>query len=136
MTEQLSKGGGSMSRLTTRRIAALALLFGLSLVAVSGCRGSDGGAGSGTAPAVESNGSEGSVAPDYGSEDPVAPDYRSDEPSGSDYGSSEPTGSDHGSTELSGSDPEPSTDPCAFPDDPLCSRTPVKVPPPSISNWP
>jgi hypothetical protein len=104
-----------MSRLMTRRIVALALLFGLSLVTVSACGGSDGG-GSGTAPAVESNGSDG----------PAVPDYGSDEPTGSDYGSDEPTGSD----------PEPSTDPCAFGGDPLCSRTPIKVPPPDISNWP
>lgn len=104
-----------MSRLMTRRIVALALLFGLSLVTVSACGGSDGG-GSGTAPAVESNGSDG----------PAVPDYGSDELTGSDYGSDEPTGSD----------PEPSTDPCAFGGDPLCSRTPIKVPPPDISNWP
>jgi hypothetical protein len=114
-----------MSRLMTRRIVALALLFGLSLVTVSACGGSDGG-GSGTAPAVESNGSDG----------PAVPDYGSDEPTGSDYGSDEPTGSDYGSDEPTGSDPEPSTDPCAFGGDPLCSRTPIKVPPPDISNWP
>lgn len=106
MTKHLSREDGSMSRLMTRRIVVLALLSGHSLVTVSGCRRSDGGDSSGTAPTVESRGSEGPVAPDHGSDEPRE------------------------------SDPEPSTDPCAFEGDPLCPHSTIKVPPPSISNWP
>ena len=106
-----------MSQPVTKRILTLALLMGLSLVAVSGCGGSDGGGGSATVPTVESNGSE---------EEPVVPDYGSDESAESEYGSEESTVPDQ----------QPSTDPCAFPGDPLCPDTPVKVPPPDISNWP
>ena len=95
----------------------MAVLFGLSLVTIAGCGGGDSGDGSGTVPAVESNGSE---------EEPLAPDYEYDESAESEYGSEEPAVPDQ----------QPSTNPCAFPGDPLCPDTPVKVPPPDISNWP
>jgi hypothetical protein len=124
---QILKQGGVWMTPLIRRIAALALVFGLLLVAVSGCRGSGRKEDSDTVPAVGSNESE----------RPVAPDYRSGESAGSDSGSSganESTGSDYGSDESTA--PDSSTDPCAFPDDPLCSRNPIKVPPPDISNWP
>jgi hypothetical protein len=110
--------------LMIRRIAAPTLLVGLLLVAISGCRGSDGTEESDTVPAVGSDGSERSVAPEYGSGESTGSDYGPNEPNGSDYGSDESTA------------PDSYTDPCAFSDDPLCSHTPVKVPPPNISNWP
>ena len=116
-----------MSQPVTKTILILALLMGLSLVAVSGCGGSDGGGGSATVPTVESNGSE---------EEPVVPDYGSDESAESEYGSEESAEPGYGSEESTVPDQQPSTDPCAFPGDPLCPDTPVKVPPPDISNWP
>jgi hypothetical protein len=122
--------------LMVRRIAALALLFALFLITVSGCRGSDATGESSTVPAVGSDGSERSVAPDYGSSESTASDYGSDESTGSDYGSNEPNGSAYGSDDSTASDSGSSTDPCAFQGDQLCPDTPVKVPPPNISNWP
>jgi hypothetical protein len=126
-----------MARLMTKRIAMMAVLFGLSLVTIAGCGGGDSGDGSGTVPAVESNGSE---------EEPLAPDYEYDESAESEYGSEEPAvpddgydesaESEYGSEEPAVPDQQPSTNPCAFPGDPLCPDTPVKVPPPDISNWP
>jgi hypothetical protein len=100
-----------MSRLITRRVAALVLAFGLSLVAVSGCGGDDPGRGSRVnAPAVEP-------------ESPADPVTEPEQP--------DPV------TEPEQPDPatEPTTNPCAFPGDPLCSDTPLKVPPPDFSGW-
>jgi hypothetical protein len=105
----------------------LAVLFGLSLVTIAGCGRGDSGDGGGTVPTVESNGSaEESVAPDYAPDESAEPGYGSDESAASEYGSEEPAVPDQ----------QPSTNPCAFPGDPLCPRTPVEVPPPDISNWP
>jgi hypothetical protein len=128
MTTQLSEGSRSMGRLMTKRITTLAVLFGLSLVTIAGCSGSDGGDGSVTVPPIESNGSE-------SEEEPVTPDYGSDESAEPEYGSGESVEPGYGSDESAIPD-QPSTNPCAFPGDPLCPDTPVKVPPPDISNWP
>jgi hypothetical protein len=112
-----------MTRLI-RRIAALVILFGLSLIAVSGCRGSDSTEDIVTVPSVRSGESERSVAPDYGSVESTESKYGPNESHGSGNGSHESTA------------PDSSTDPCAFWDDPACPHTPIKVPPPDISNWP
>jgi hypothetical protein len=133
MTAQRNEGGRSVARFRTRRIATMAILFGLSLVTIAGCGEGD----SATVPAVESNGSEEEpVAPDYEYDESAEPEYGSDEPVAPDDGYDESAESEYGSEEPAAPDQQPSTNPCAFPGDPLCPDTPVKVPPPDISNWP
>lgn len=105
----LSGGGVSMPRLATRRVAILALAFGLSLVTMSGCGGDDRSRSINVdVPAVDPEPPLAPVTP--------PPDFATEPEQPADPVT------------------EPTTNPCAFWDDPLCPG-PIKVPPPDLSGW-
>ena len=96
----------------SRRIWAL-VAAGVATVFLAAC----GPSSSSDTPLPSGTESTDTYTPSYESTDSYTPSYESTDPA-----SYEPP-------------PAATTDPCAFPGDPLCPDTPVTVPPPDLGSW-
>jgi hypothetical protein len=96
----------------SRRICAL-VAAGAATVFLAAC----GPSSSSDTPLPSGTESTDPYTPSYEPTDPYTPSYEPTDPA-----SYEPP-------------PAPTTDPCAFPGDPLCPDTPVTVPPPDLGSW-
>jgi len=96
----------------SRRICAL-VAAGVATVFLAAC----GPSSSSDTPLPSGTESTDTYTPSYESTDTYTPSYESTDPA-----SYEPP-------------PAQTTDPCAFPGDPLCPDTPVTVPPPDLGSW-
>jgi len=106
----------------SRRICAL-VAAGVATVFLAAC----GPSSSSDTPLPAGTESTDPYTPSYESTDSYTPSYEPTDPYTPSYESTDPASYEP--------PPEPTTDPCAFPGDPLCPDTPVTVPPPDLGSW-
>jgi hypothetical protein len=106
----------------SRRIWAL-VAAGVATVFLAAC----GPSSSSDTPLPSGTESTDTYTPSYESTDTYTPSYESTDTYTPSYESTDPASYEP--------PPAATTDPCAFPGDPLCPDTPVTVPPPDLGSW-